>query len=154
MRTAGTRLAFAAHKHRGVPVWARAKAAAHGVDSVVRVVPVRGGLESLEGILGQAWEERFPVQVPPADSRAWDTITFTSGTESLPKGVVHTHQSTMFGLRAYVDRVLGLGADDCVFMPSPICHASGMEWGLRAAIFAGAPLVLQRPVGPARSGWR
>lgn len=143
MRTARSRLAFAAFQQRGAPVWARAEAAAQDVDSVVRVVPVRGGVESLEEILGQAWEERFPVRVPAADARARDTVTFTSGTESLPKGVVHSHQSTMFGLRAYVDRVLGLGPKDVVFMPSPICHASGLEWGLRAAIFAGAPLVLQ-----------
>jgi acyl-CoA synthetase (AMP-forming)/AMP-acid ligase II len=77
------------------------------------------------------------------DARDWDTVTFTSGTESLPKGVVHSHQSTMFGLRTYIGSVLGLTTSDCVFMPSPVCHASGLQWGLRAAIHSRAPLILQ-----------
>jgi acyl-CoA synthetase (AMP-forming)/AMP-acid ligase II len=49
----------------------------------------------------------------------------------------------MYGLRAYIDDVLGLTAADSLFMPSPISHASGLQWGLRTALYIGAPIVLQ-----------
>jgi acyl-coenzyme A synthetase/AMP-(fatty) acid ligase len=114
------------------------------VPSVLGVIDVRGtGPESLGWVLSEAWEDRIDMAHTAQSARDWDTITFTSGTESLPKGVVHSHQSTMFGLRAYIGGVLGLSSADAVFAPSPICHASGLEWGLRAAIYTEAPLVLQ-----------
>lgn len=149
MRTAGTRFVVAAAEHRGRSPWEVATAAAADIPAVEEVVPVRGGTGSLEEILAQPWEETHGVPEVAVDPRAWDTVTFTSGTESLPKGVVHSHQTTMFGLTAYVDQVLGMTADDVVFMPSPVCHASGLEWGLRTAIFLAAPLVLQDRWDPA-----
>ena len=94
---------------------------------------------SLRHPAGEGWVGSDPG--PRADD--WDTVTFTSGTESLPKGVVHSHRTTMYGLRAYVTNILGLTPRDTVFMPSPICHASGIEWGLRASIYLGTTLVLQ-----------
>jgi acyl-CoA synthetase (AMP-forming)/AMP-acid ligase II len=141
--TAGSRFIFAAAEHRGTSPAANAAEAAAGLDDILGLISVRGGTPSLEGILIEAWEEQYPLQVPSVDATDWDTVTFTSGTEALPKGVVHSHQSTMFGLRAYIDDVLALSGDDVVFMPSPICHASGLQWGLRTALHAGVPIILQ-----------
>ena len=147
LQTSQSRMVFAAQSHHGGSPAELCRVAADGLTSVLDVIAVRtsqtgGDTPSLEQILSASADDR--AQFPGiGDARDWDTVTFTSGTESLPKGVVHSHQSTMFGLRAYIGSVLGLTALDCVFMPSPVCHASGLQWGLRAALYAGAPLVLQ-----------
>jgi acyl-CoA synthetase (AMP-forming)/AMP-acid ligase II len=143
LRTAGTRFVFAAAEYRNASPAANAASAATGIDRILGLISVRGGAPSLEDILAEAWEERCPLHTSSVDARSWDTVTFTSGTEALPKGVVHSHQSTMFGLHGYIDNVLKLDGNDSVFMPSPICHASGLQWGLRTALHLGAPLVLQ-----------
>ncbi|MDV6270861.1 AMP-binding protein [Rhodococcus globerulus] len=143
LRTAQSRFVFVAADHRGTSPWKTASSAAEGIDGILGIVPVRGGENSYEDILAEPWEERYALPDVSVDAKAWDTVTFTSGTESLPKGVVHSHQTTMFGLRSYIDDVLNLNTDDCVFMPSPICHASGIQWGLRTSIHAGVPLILQ-----------
>jgi acyl-CoA synthetase (AMP-forming)/AMP-acid ligase II len=147
LQTSQSRMVFAAQAHyRKSPV-ELCRAAAEGIPSVLDVIAVRspqtdGDGPSLEDILSTPVDDEaaFPGI---RDARDWDTVTFTSGTESQPKGVVHTHQSTMFGLRAYIGSVLGLTRSDCVFMPSPVSHASGLQWGLRAALYAGSPLILQ-----------
>jgi acyl-CoA synthetase (AMP-forming)/AMP-acid ligase II len=147
LRISQSRMVFAAYSHYRESPLELCRTAARGLESVLDVVAVRAphgldGVESLERILssapsGEAVFDGF------GDARDWDTVTFTSGTESLPKGVVHTHQSTMFSLRTYIGAVLGLTASDCVFMPSPVCHASGLQWGLRTAVYARTPLILQ-----------
>jgi acyl-CoA synthetase (AMP-forming)/AMP-acid ligase II/DNA-binding GntR family transcriptional regulator len=145
--TSQSRMVFAAQSHyRESPV-ELCRTAADGVASVLDVIAVRASqtndeAASFEQILSVSADD--DVVFPGiSNARDWDTVTFTSGTESMPKGVIHTHQSTMFGLRAYIGSVLSLTASDCVFMPSPVCHASGLQWGLRAALFSGAPLILQ-----------
>jgi len=146
LQTSRSRMVFAAQSHyRESPV-ELCRTAADGLASVLDVIAVRApeirDAVSLEQVLSMPVGDDAAF-AGIADARDWDTVTFTSGTESLPKGVIHTHQSTMFGLRAYIGAVLGLTPSDCVFMPSPICHASGLQWGLRAALYASAPLILQ-----------
>jgi acyl-CoA synthetase len=150
LQAANTRMVFAAKSHyRGSPL-ELVKAAAHDAAALIDIVAVRSEDPAdrpiLAGILCKP-ADRTPFEPGrpqlPADARSWDTVSFTSGTEALPKGVVHTHQSAMFGLRTYAGAVLGLSETDCVFMPSPVCHASGLQWGLRAATYARAPLILQ-----------
>src|ERR1700761_573528 len=147
LQTSQSRMVFAAQSHHRESPVERCRAAADGVASVLDVIAVRApqtndDAGSFERILSVSVDDEavFPGI---RDARDWDTVTFTSGTESAPKGVIHTHQSTMFGLRAYVGSVLNLTASDCVFMPSPVCHASGLQWGLRAALVSCAPLILQ-----------
>jgi acyl-CoA synthetase (AMP-forming)/AMP-acid ligase II len=147
LQTSQSRMVFAAQSHRGESPAELCRAAADGLPSVLDVIAVRslqsdGDAPSLEEILSVPVEDEAALP-GIGDARDWDTVTFTSGTESLPKGVVHTHQSTMFGLRAYIGSLLDLTTTDSVFMPSPIGHASGLQWGLRAALYAGAPLILQ-----------
>ncbi|MER7007565.1 AMP-binding protein [Dactylosporangium sp. NPDC000555] len=142
LSTARSRLVFAAAENRGSSPYRTAVEASDGLDHVIEIISVRGGERPYEGIVDDpAYDVGLPEVVVEATD--WDTITFTSGTESLPKAAVHSHQSTMFGLRSFITGVLGLDAGDGVFMPSPLCHASGIQWGLRTALYAGVPLVLQ-----------
>ena len=66
-------------------------------------------------------------------------VLFTSGTESRPKGVVHTHNTLLFGERA-VTAALGLDAADRCFMASPVTHATGFMHGLVLNLTSGATL--------------
>ena len=81
---------------------------------------------------------------PPAPRRACEVseLIFTSGTEADPKGIMHTEQTANFSMRAAYDH-LGLGPDDVVWMPSPIGHSTGFNYGVRFALYHGLPLVLQ-----------
>ena len=55
---------------------------------------------------------------------------------------MHTEQTANFSVRiAYAD--LGLGPHDVVWMPSPVGHSTGFNYGLRFALFHGLKLVLQ-----------
>jgi acyl-coenzyme A synthetase/AMP-(fatty) acid ligase len=69
-------------------------------------------------------------------------LLFTSGTEAAPKAVMHTEQTTNFAARN-VQESLGLGEGDVVWMPSPIGHSTGLNYGVRMALYHGLPLVLQ-----------
>lgn len=69
-------------------------------------------------------------------------IIFTSGTEATPKAIMHTEQTTNFSVRVARDD-LGVTADDVVWMPSPLGHSTGFNYGLRFALYHGLPIVLQ-----------
>ena len=74
-------------------------------------------------------------------------LIFTSGTESLPKGVMHSHNTLMYGNLAGAKR-LGLTSDEVVWAVSPITHATGIHWNLRQAIVLGATVVIQESWDP------
>lgn len=55
---------------------------------------------------------------------------------------MHTEQTANFSVRvAFSD--LGLGARDVVWMPSPVGHSTGFNYGLRFGLYHGLRLVLQ-----------
>ena len=55
---------------------------------------------------------------------------------------MHTEQTTNFSVRvAHAD--LGITGGDVVWMPSPVGHSTGFNYGLRFALYHGLPLVLQ-----------
>lgn len=69
-------------------------------------------------------------------------VIFTSGTEARPKAIMHTEQTANFSVRAaYSD--LAMDPSDVVWMPSPVGHSTGFNYGLRFALYHGLPLVLQ-----------
>jgi acyl-CoA synthetase (AMP-forming)/AMP-acid ligase II len=76
----------------------------------------------------------------PAD--AVSELIFTSGTEARPKAIMHTEQTTNFSVRVAYDD-LGLGDGDVVWMPSPIGHSTGFNYGVRMALYHRLPLLLQ-----------
>jgi non-ribosomal peptide synthetase component E (peptide arylation enzyme) len=87
------------------------------------------------------------TNAPAVERRAFDgddvtILIFTSGTESSPKGVMHSHNTLLYGNLAGA-KLLGLNADEVVWAVSPITHATGIEWNLRQAVVLGATLVVQ-----------
>lgn len=69
-------------------------------------------------------------------------ILFTSGTTGEPKGVMHTANTLLSTIPAYIKR-LRLNSDDVIFMASPLAHQTGFMYGLMMPIMLGATAVLQ-----------
>jgi acyl-coenzyme A synthetase/AMP-(fatty) acid ligase len=69
-------------------------------------------------------------------------LIFTSGTEAEPKAIMHTEQTTNFAVRT-AWRSLAMNDGDVVWMPSPIGHSTGFNYGVRMALYHGLRLVLQ-----------
>ncbi len=78
----------------------------------------------------------LPLPAKPDNVAA---ILFTSGTESKPKGVIHTHNTILYGERCFVE-TLGLSHEDTCFMASPISHASGFLHGVILTLTTGGQL--------------
>ncbi|MDV2477072.1 AMP-binding protein [Rhodococcus zopfii] len=76
--------------------------------------------------------------LPPAPS-ADDPhlILYSSGTESRPKGCLHTWNTASFLPKQAVP-VLGMERSDVMFVPSPITHTLGLTLGVMAPTLAGA----------------
>jgi acyl-coenzyme A synthetase/AMP-(fatty) acid ligase len=82
-----------------------------------------------------------PLQADGLAGRVSELI-FTSGTEAVPKAIMHTEDTANFSVRtAFTD--LGMGESDVVWMPSPLGHSTGFNYGLRLALYHGLRLVLQ-----------
>ncbi|MCF3103091.1 acyl--CoA ligase [Streptomyces roseoverticillatus] len=79
-------------------------------------------------------------------------LIYTSGTTSLPKAVVSTHQQLTFSVDA-IQTVLAYCPDDVVYSPLPLSFDYGL-YQLFLATRAGAHVVIGRPaeVGPALLG--
>lgn len=96
------------------------------------------GLRPFEELLAPA----PPFAPTPCDGNEVTALMFTSGTESSPKGVMHSH-NTMLYSTVEMARLVGLTADDVVWTPSPIGHATGFQWGVRQALTIGGTVALQ-----------
>jgi 3-phosphoshikimate 1-carboxyvinyltransferase len=83
---------------------------------------------------------------PAADAIA--QLLFTSGTSGQPKGVLHTHEVLTRAADAHIAH-FGLGADDVVYIPSPLAHQTGFLYGMWIALRLGVPQVLQETWDPA-----
>jgi acyl-coenzyme A synthetase/AMP-(fatty) acid ligase len=93
--------------------------------------------------LGRILQGAEPVATGSYSSAAEvSELIFTSGTESVPKAILHTEQTTNFGVREWT-KFLGIRADDVVWMPMPIGHSTGFNYGMRLALFHGLKFVLQ-----------
>jgi cyclohexanecarboxylate-CoA ligase len=69
-------------------------------------------------------------------------LLFTSGTSGEPKGVLHRHDVLTRAADAHI-RHFGLGADDVLYVPSPLAHQTGFLYGMWVALRLGVPQVLQ-----------
>lgn len=70
-----------------------------------------------------------PVTEPWAANESLAAVLFTSGSSGEPKGVLHT-QATLAHKAVQMHSAHGLGPDDCVLMPAPAAHISGLLNGI------------------------
>lgn len=110
-----------------------------GVDPIHLVDDDRAAPEMSLGALIDGTDEQRRLG---AGRSSVSELIFTSGTEATPKAIMHTEANANCAVRIlFAD----LGADDArvVWMPSPIGHSTGFNYGVRAALYHGVPLVLQ-----------
>jgi cyclohexanecarboxylate-CoA ligase len=70
-----------------------------------------------------------PVPEPFTDREQLAAVLFTSGSSGTPKGVLHT-QATLAYKAALMADVHGMTTDDCVLIPAPCAHISGLLNGI------------------------
>lgn len=112
-------------------------------DELLRLPVVRIGAGKSE--IGVPIETVFAGAPAPAatavSADAPAAVLFTSGTESRPKGAVHTHNTILFGERAMAS-AMRITAEDIAFMASPISHATGFLHGYAMTLALGGTLSL------------
>ena len=74
-------------------------------------------------------------------------LLFTSGTSGEPKGALHRHDVLMRAADHHIAH-FGLGAEDVVYVPSPLAHQTGFLYGMWIALRLGVPQVLQEAWDP------
>jgi carnitine-CoA ligase len=83
-----------------------------------------------------------PIGPAPVTGSDPCSIMFTSGTTSLPKGVVWTHANMVWGARSGAQQ-LALRSDDTTLLMLPLFHVVGLSWSLLPAMWSGGIVVLQ-----------
>jgi cyclohexanecarboxylate-CoA ligase len=107
----------------------------------VLVVDGAGGGSFADALAGVP-EDAAPPELEPARAGSDPVLLlYTSGTESRPKGVLHTHDTLVYEC-ASIARLYDVTACDVVFMPSPVTHITGLLYGLQLPFTLGAPVVL------------
>ena len=81
---------------------------------------------------------RLPSSAPEQIAQ----LLFTSGTSGEPKGALHRHDVLTRAADHHIEH-FGLGAEDVIYVPSPLAHQTGFLYGMWIAIRLGVPQVLQ-----------
>lgn len=110
---------------------------------VVEAAPEMRGLEwiGVDEIDGREAAQYRSSPVTP-DSVAF--LQYTSGSTSLPKGVVVTHAMLLHNT-AYIEHALGACSDDVMVSWLPLFHDMGLIGAVLAALYSGAQTVLMPP---------
>ena len=116
-----------------------------GRDYATMADGLRAELPSLEHVVVVDGNEPTGDGAPAAPEPRLEQIAqllFTSGTSGEPKGALHRHDTLMRAADHHIDH-FGLGADDVIYVPSPLAHQTGFLYGMWIAIRLGVPQVVQ-----------
>ena len=116
------------------------------VAGLARVWPIEGG-----ALRTAAADHAATSLGAPPDPDDVTLIMATSGTTGTPKLVLHTHRNTVGGALQAVATEMGLDSSDVLFSPSPLAHASGLQYGVRLAVALGTTLLLLNKWDPERA---
>ncbi|HEY3735477.1 MAG TPA: AMP-binding protein [Streptosporangiaceae bacterium] len=146
LQHSGAKVSVVAGQYRGFDYPAmleEIRAEAPGLRHVltVRCDPRPGMLRFEDLVAGQAVPEAALLGSPPS-ADAPHCIIYTSGTESRPKGCLHTLNTLTFTVHALGGDVMAMGPGDVMFMPSPVTHATGLAMGIIAPLILGAGIHL------------
>lgn len=93
--------------------------------------------------MSEVFETYEPLEeAPKTDADQIALILLTSGTTGRPKAVLFTHNSLIFSVRTFIQR-LCLGHTDIMLMPAPLNHATGFKYGLITPMLLGGKVVYQ-----------
>ncbi|MEE4299298.1 MAG: long-chain-fatty-acid--CoA ligase [Pseudomonadales bacterium] len=120
--------------------------------------PVRDWIEVGEGAPQsfatpyEVWRDGADALAPPLGARGDDLlyIMYTSGTTGLPKGVVHTHDTALWGVLT-IAGTADLRPKDRYLQPLPLFHVGALT-PATLVIYAGATIVSMRSFDP-RLAW-
>jgi cyclohexanecarboxylate-CoA ligase len=76
------------------------------------------------------------------DPHRFVQLLFTSGTSGEPKGALHRYDVLTRAADHHIEH-FGLGADDVIYVPSPLAHQTGFLYGMWIALRLGVPHVVQ-----------
>ena len=131
-RTAAPRVVITPATYRG-----------HDHVAMVGEVAAATGVRPHHVVVEDGWALDGPAhELAVGEASLVSELIFTSGTEATPKAVMHTEQTAGFSVRVAYDD-LRMTGDDVVWMPSPVGHSTGFNYGLRFAVHHGLRLVLQ-----------
>lgn len=105
------------------------------------IVVIGAGQVALGASFDEVVRGRQLIQTHAAAADDPALLLFTSGSESKPKGVVHSHNTAIYGESALAS-TLGLDHRDVCFMASPVTHTSGFMHGILLTLMTGASVSL------------
>jgi fatty-acyl-CoA synthase len=150
MRFADAKMLVCCAEFRGFDHLAMAEELKPRLPALARIAVVRGaprpGVVSLDDTVAERGAPAGFVPAP-ADADAVMRMAFTSGTTGNPKGVMHSHNTTLAAARI-LNGDLRLSADDVMMIWLPL----GLNWGyltLVQSVLAGAKAVLLDRFRPA-----
>ncbi len=146
LQHSGAKVAVVAGEFRGFDypdMIGEIRAEAPGLEHVISVrCGERPGVLRLEDLIAGAGEPDDSLLGEPPSADAPHCIIYTSGTESRPKGCLHTLNTITFTVHALGGEVMEMGPGDVMFMPSPVTHATGLAMGVIAPLMLGAGIHL------------
>jgi acyl-CoA synthetase (AMP-forming)/AMP-acid ligase II len=150
MRFADTKMLVCCAEFRGFDHAAMAAELKSKLPALATIGIVRGtpgpGMVSLDDVAAASGPPADFVPAP-SDADAVMRMAFTSGTTGNPKGVMHSHNTTLAACRI-LNADIGLGRDDVMLIWLPL----GLNWGyltLVQSVLAGAKAVLLDRFRPA-----
>ncbi|HYB29340.1 MAG TPA: AMP-binding protein [Solirubrobacteraceae bacterium] len=129
------RVLFVPHEFRGRDHAAIAAAIRPALPALEHVVVLPDGYHRL-------LESSPAVAFPTLDPEQIAQLLFTSGTSGEPKGALHRHDVLTRAADHHIEH-FGLGAEDVIYVPSPLAHQTGFLYGMWIALRLGVPQVVQ-----------
>jgi carnitine-CoA ligase len=124
-------------------------------DLVMQAAPDLGLVACTETDLGEAvafpssatrfqalYQPNVVLPEQPVDSLAPNSVQYTSGTTSRPKGVLWTHANALWGAKSMA-RSLELQQSDVTIAFLPLFHTNALCYSMLATMFVGGKLVVQ-----------